>query len=128
MLKKIISIALILTIDPVYADYIYQEIPVQSKDLDQVSDTYKITVTKGHYKIGNALSESEVKNKLIENCKAHKVFIIATLEILATLFCPVLVPALQEAANMQDDDNKVNQGETTIIIVPVNEMPVLIKQ
>ena len=109
-------------------NYTYQEIPVKSPDLDSVSDTYKIEVKSGSYKIANALSVNDVKHSLIVNYKHHKIFIFAALEVLATLFCPVLVPALQEAYTMQDDDGKINSGEVTIILVPVGCKPELFKE
>lgn len=128
-MKKVISLILILFFGlPVFADYQFKEIPVNNIDLDNISDSYQITVSKGHYTIKNALTKDEVKKKLQSEYKTHKLFIIATLEIFATLFCPVLVPALQEAANMQDYDNKVGTGETTIILVPVNAQPILEKE
>ena len=98
------------------------------KDLDNVSDTYQIIVTDGNYSIKKSLSKSDIKNSLLNEYKMHKLFIVTTLEILATIFCPMLVPAIQEASSMQDDDNNINQGETTIILVPTNTKPVLIKQ
>ena len=41
---------------------------------------------------------------------------------------PQGLEAINEASKYQDEDKKINQGETTIILVPVNQKPELIKQ
>ena len=54
------------------ADYDIQPVSVNSQALDDVSDSYKITIHEGSYKVNNTLSHDELKNKLKVRCAKYK--------------------------------------------------------
>jgi hypothetical protein len=129
-MKKLIPIVLFIFIsNPVLcADYEIQELPVQSSTLDNVSDSYQITVKKGNYKFINPLEHDKLKSEIK---KYYKPVIYVTLGLAFFFICPELVlglGALKEADEYVQEKATIKQGESVNVLVPAGEKPQLVKE
>lgn len=133
-MKKFICTLILfcMTLAPVIAiDYELQEVPVKSDALDDVSDTYKITVRKGRYKLKNAMTHEELDHKLHDGFYKYKKLLWVTGGLVLIFIAPefiVAVAALAEAQQYIQNNCVVNKNQTVEVLVPVGETPVLEKQ
>jgi cell division protein YceG involved in septum cleavage len=130
-MKKFISLLILvslITAPVLAADFDIQEIPVQSNALDEVSDSYKITIHKGRYKLKNAMTHDELDKELHNGFYKYKKLIWVTCGIVLIFVAPefvVAIAALAEAQQYLQNNCTINKNETVDIIVPAGEKPKL---
>jgi len=132
-MKKFISSLLLFLLlgNTVLAqDYEIKEIDVQSNALDNVSDSYQITIHKGRYKFKNAVPHEELDHKLHDGFYKYKKIIWVTCGIALIFIAPefvVAVAALAEAQQYIQNNCVINKNQTVDVLVPVGEKPDLEK-
>ena len=138
-MKRLIAIILVLSIlsTPALAtaDYTVKEIPVKSKTLDDISDSYQVSVTKGVYVFTNPLESGMLKQELIKYYKPLCLFGFASLALTIIIMCPALgiafpalagaIEAYKEGSDYLQSQKVLKAGDTEKVLVLPNVRPIL---